>query len=96
MRAGGLSLAGAIPAAVWEKAAEKGSTGRMPPLGALRPEANEKAVFVARVEKTYGRAASGDPGRVTTRRLNRDEYNNTVRDLLAARRAEDAKRVPSA
>src|SRR3954447_5574499 len=29
-----------------------------------------------------GSAADGDPGRVTLHRLNRAEYNNTVRDLL--------------
>ena len=34
------------------------------------------------VEKTYVRSVAGDPGRVTSRRLNRAEYNNTVRDLL--------------
>ena len=27
-------------------------------------------------------AANADPGRVTARRLNRTEYNNTIRDLL--------------
>src|SRR5688572_27071882 len=29
-----------------------------------------------------GRGPDGDPGRVTLHRLNRAEYNNTVRDLL--------------
>ena len=28
--------------------------------------------------------ATADPGRVTARRLNRAEYNNTIRDLLAS------------
>src|SRR5262245_2487504 len=32
--------------------------------------------------KTGANANLADPGRVTLRRLNREEYNNTVRDLL--------------
>jgi hypothetical protein len=39
----------------------------------------------------YDKTAKPDPGRVTIRRLNREEYNNTLRDLLGvdARPAND-------
>lgn len=79
--AGGLSLADPV-GTVWDKVVEKVSTGRMPPLGAPKPGASEVSEFVGWVEKTYVRSVAGDPGRVTSRRLNRAEYNNTVRDLL--------------
>ena len=59
--------------------------GTMPPKGAPRPApADIEAVTrwikeeIARVEA----ASKPDPGRVTARRLNRAEYNNTIRDLL--------------
>lgn len=42
-------------------------------------------------EPDNGATGPGDPGRVSLRRLNRDEYNNTVRDLLGtALRPADA------
>lgn len=82
-RAGGLSLASvALPGVVWDKVLDKISTGRMPPLGAPRPEAGEVAAAVKSIEQMPGRQRVADPGRVTSRRLNRAEYNNTVRDLL--------------
>src|SRR6185503_4870617 len=44
------------------------------------------------IERSFDRAdaaAPADPGRVTARRLNREEYTNTIRDLLGVRfRAE--------
>lgn len=57
----------------------------MPPKKQPQPTANEIASVVAFLEgqQTAQRAAiKPDPGRVTMRRLNRAEYNNTVRDLL--------------
>jgi hypothetical protein len=49
-------------------------------------------------QSTPGPGASGDPGRATLRRLNRPEYNNTVRDLLgtALRPADDFPPDPEA
>ena len=79
--AGGLSLV-APAGGVWDRVVDKVSTGRMPPLGAPKPGAAEVSAFVGWVEKTHVRSVAGDPGRVTSRRLNRVEYNNTVRDLL--------------
>lgn len=70
---------------VWERVASKLRTNEMPPPGFPRPPAAEsKAVqdFLAAEFLRQDRTAKPDPGRVTARRLNRTEYNNTVRDLL--------------
>ncbi|MFN0122054.1 MAG: DUF1592 domain-containing protein [Blastocatellia bacterium] len=69
----------------WELALEKIVTGEMPPKGAPRPDAAAQKAVVGWLENEFRRAdlnAKPDPGRVTARRLNRAEYNNTVRDLL--------------
>lgn len=77
-----LSLAHPTPA-IWEKVLDKLSAGRMPPPGAPQPSQAEVAGVLSWIERWPGRAeASTDPGRVTSRRLNRAEYNQTVRDLL--------------
>ncbi|MDX2031904.1 MAG: DUF1592 domain-containing protein [Blastocatellia bacterium] len=60
-------------------------SGEMPPKSAPQPEAAAVNAVVRLIEGAYARAdkaARPDPGRVTARRLNRAEYNNTVRDLL--------------
>src|SRR6266545_3656422 len=69
--------------AVWERVLDKLSTGRMPPPGSPAPSKADVAAVTAWIEKSLGRSGETvDPGRVTSRRLNRVEYNNTVRDLL--------------
>lgn len=70
-----------LPPALWEKVLDKISSGRMPPPGSLAPSKADVAMVTAWIEKRLGPPAT-DPWRVTTRRLNRDEYNRTVRDLL--------------
>jgi Protein of unknown function (DUF1592)/Protein of unknown function (DUF1588)/Protein of unknown function (DUF1585)/Protein of unknown function (DUF1587)/Protein of unknown function (DUF1595)/Planctomycete cytochrome C len=70
---------------VWEKVLDKLSTGRMPPPALPAPPKSEMAAVTAWIEKLLDRSGSipnSDPGRVTARRLNRVEYNNTIRDLL--------------
>jgi Protein of unknown function (DUF1592)/Protein of unknown function (DUF1588)/Protein of unknown function (DUF1587)/Protein of unknown function (DUF1585)/Protein of unknown function (DUF1595) len=70
----------------WDAALLKLKTGQMPPPGMPRPEAAEVKAITDWVEKEFARVdemAPPNPGRVTARRLNRTEYNNTVRDLLA-------------
>ncbi|HEY3132049.1 MAG TPA: DUF1592 domain-containing protein [Acidobacteriota bacterium] len=60
-------------------------TGLMPPKGVSRPdEAAIKAVtdWIEQELEAADRLIKPDPGRVTAHRLNRSEYNNTVRDLL--------------
>ncbi len=56
----------------------------MPPDDEPQPTADERRIFLesARaVFSEYDKNAKPDPGRVTLRRLNRVEYNNTIRDL---------------
>ena len=71
--------------ALWEKVLRKLRTGQMPPPGAPRPEASDVAPFVDWLEADLDRAARLDPnpGRPALHRLNRTEYSNAIRDLLA-------------
>jgi mono/diheme cytochrome c family protein len=69
----------------WEHIVQRVQAGEMPPKGMPRPDKAEVDAFIAWVEGEITRAdklVKPDPGRVTARRLNRTEYNNTVRDLL--------------
>jgi len=66
---------------VWEKVLDRLSTGKMPPPGLPVPPQAEVAGVTRWIEGLLG-STEADPGRVTARRLNRVEYNNTVRDLL--------------
>ena len=78
---------------VWEKIVQKVRSGEMPPKGVPRPpQATMEAMFlsVERLLDQASRNAPKDPGRVTVRRLNRNEYENSVRDLLGVKfRAAD-------
>ena len=68
-----------------EKILRKLETGEMPPKGLPRPDEAELKLVTSWIEGEFDRAdrlAKPDPKRVTARRLNRSEYNNTVRDLL--------------
>nr|MDQ3012393.1 DUF1592 domain-containing protein [Acidobacteriota bacterium] len=69
----------------WETILLKLKTGEMPPKGTPRPDPAELKAVIAWIESEFAiadRNVKPDPGRVTARRLNRAEYNNTVRDLL--------------
>ncbi len=69
----------------WERILLKLRTGEMPPKGMPRPNHAELESVIGWIESEFDRAdrlAKPDPGRVTARRLNRAEYNNTVRDLV--------------
>src|SRR5712692_9365875 len=69
--------------AIWEKVLDKVSSGRMPPPGSPAPPKPDVTAVTAWIEKSLGRSPhTSEPARVTSRRLNRAEYNNTVRDLL--------------
>ena len=79
---------------VWDKVLEKISSGKMPPAGRPVPPKSEIAPVTAWIEGMLTRAGfshEAEAGRVTARRLNRVEYNNTIRDLLgvAARPADE-------
>ncbi|MCI0391605.1 MAG: DUF1592 domain-containing protein [Acidobacteria bacterium] len=69
----------------WERILQKLQSGEMPPKGVPRPNEAELKAVIRWIESEFARAdrlVKPDPGRVTARRLNRAEYNNTVRDLL--------------
>ena len=70
---------------VWEKVLRKVRTGEMPPVGMPRPDAAATASFTSWLESALDRAAAAkpNPGRPAIHRLNRAEYSNTIRDLLA-------------
>ena len=70
---------------VWEKVLRKLRTRTMPPAPRPRPDAGSYAALVAYFETALDRAAEAapDPGRPALQRLNRAEYVNAVRDLLA-------------
>src|SRR5439155_3109807 len=58
----------------------------MPPSGRPRPDEGTYNAFVSYLETSLDRemAAKPNPGRIdTARRLNRTEYQNAIRDLLA-------------
>ena len=70
---------------IWEKVVEKLKTGEMPPPGAPKPPRDSILTVTKWIESEFSRhdrAAKPDAGRVTAHRLNRTEYNNTIRDLL--------------
>jgi mono/diheme cytochrome c family protein len=69
----------------WDSIVSKIVTGEMPPPGVPRPDADEAKVvteWLAAEFKRQDKLIPPDPGKITARRLNRAEYNNTVRDLL--------------
>ena len=70
---------------VWEAVIRKLRTGAMPPAGRPRPDKATYDTVVAWLETELDRAAlaNPNPGRPTLHRLNRTEYRNAVRDLLA-------------
>jgi len=71
---------------VWEKVVRKLRTRMMPPPGRPRPDEQTYDLLVSDLEKALDRAAAAtpNPGRAETfRRLNRTEYQNAIRDLLA-------------
>jgi hypothetical protein len=82
----GMSLANAAASPdVWEKVVRKVNAGMMPPAGMPRPDAATRDRLVGWLEDTLDRAAlaAPNPGRPLAHRLNRAEYANAVRDLLA-------------
>jgi hypothetical protein len=68
----------------WDAILHKLRAGEMPPKGApVPPHMDEVIKFLSDAFDKADRATKPDPGRVTARRLNRAEYTNTIRDLLA-------------
>jgi hypothetical protein len=83
-------------AGVWEKVVRKLRTGAMPPPGAPRPDQAGYDLLASHLERTLDDLGTShpNPGRTATlHRLNRAEYTNAVRDLLAL--DVDAINIPS-
>jgi len=72
-------------AAVWEKVIQKTRVGMMPPQGMPQPDAAARTSLVSFLQTSLDRAAAEkpNPGRPLVHRLNRAEYANAIRDLLA-------------
>jgi mono/diheme cytochrome c family protein len=90
--AGGLVLEKQDPARadqapeLWEKVVRKLRAGVMPPVGQPRPDRATYDALARTLEDALDRAGTMavNPGRVDTfHRLNRAEYRNAIRDLLA-------------
>jgi len=89
---GGLSFAGYRKSAnvqtdyeTWEKVLQVLVERKMPPEDEPRPPEPQLQAMVTAIKSELAKFDCGGrqhPGRVTMRRLNRAEYNNTVRDLL--------------
>ena len=84
-------------AELWEKVIRKLRTGSMPPSGRPRPDSAAAEGFATWLETEIDRAAAADPNPGRTEplhRLNRTEYQNAIRDLLALD-IDAAKLVPA-
>ena len=69
----------------WEAVAQRIRAREMPPPGKPQPPSEQIDRFLAWLDgrlSTHDCIGQMDPGRVTLRRLNRTEYNNTIRDLI--------------
>lgn len=89
-KAGNLVLQGIDPSpaanpGIWEKVVRKLRSGEMPPPGRPRPDAETLRAVTTSVVSQLDAAAERTPyaGRPVIRRLNRTEYGNAIRDLLA-------------
>ncbi len=75
----------AADAETWEKVVRKVGAGMMPPASQPRPEPGAQAEFLAYLEgrlDAHARARP-NPGAPALHRVNRAEYANAIRDLLA-------------
>ena len=89
LKTGGLALdgmdLGKIPAQAetWEKVILKLRAGTMPPPGMPRPDAATYPALSGWLESQIDQASEPYAGRPILHRLNRAEYGNAIRDLLA-------------
>jgi hypothetical protein len=89
LKTGGLTLdtldLGRVPAQaeVWEKVVRKLRSGTMPPAGIPRPDPATYSSLAGWIEAQIDHASEPYAGRPILHRLNRSEYANAVRDLLA-------------
>jgi Protein of unknown function (DUF1592)/Protein of unknown function (DUF1588)/Protein of unknown function (DUF1587)/Protein of unknown function (DUF1585)/Protein of unknown function (DUF1595) len=93
LASGDLNLAPYLDAATilsdrptWQKITHRIEAGEMPPAGVPGPPPEKLDALVQFVNGEFRKADAAvkpDPGRVTAKRLNRNEYRNTIRDLLS-------------
>src|SRR5215467_3392474 len=91
LKTAGISIEGgdlgqpASHADLWERVIRKVRSGQMPPPGLPHPDSPTAAAFANTLEESLDKAAAADPnpGRTVPHRLNRAEYSNAIRDLLA-------------
>ncbi|MEO7317889.1 MAG: DUF1592 domain-containing protein [Chthoniobacteraceae bacterium] len=70
---------------VWEKLAEAIESRDMPPAKKPQPSPEQRELLVKFIDGQLSQVdckLERDPGKVTIRRLNKQEYRNTIRDLL--------------
>jgi hypothetical protein len=72
-------------AEMWDQVVRKLRTGAMPPLGMPKPDKARVDEFLNWLEGSIDKAAAAhpNPGRPALHRMNRAEYTNAIRDLLA-------------
>ena len=88
--AGGVAFDTMLPegvgedAEVWEEAVRKLRGALMPPPGEPQPDGASRKAFYAALERSLDTAGknSANPGSVVLHRLNRPEYQNSIRELL--------------
>ncbi|MFO0958373.1 MAG: DUF1592 domain-containing protein [Isosphaeraceae bacterium] len=83
--------------ATWIKVHDRVKAGEMPPRGRTGPDAARRDAFVdglGRAIIAAERDALAGEGRATSRRLNRLEYENALRDLLGVPWVQIASRLP--
>ena len=81
----GSDFSAAKVAEQWKEVIDRINAGEMPPEGKTRPDGKQAAAFVGWVNgqlRGLELAAKNAGGRIPMRRLNRDEYANTICDLL--------------
>ena len=69
----------------WDDVVQKLRARDMPPEDEPQPAEHQRqavATWIARELARIEKATPPDPGRITARRLNRTEYNNTIKELL--------------
>jgi mono/diheme cytochrome c family protein len=82
----------------WQRVAENVRSGEMPPKKKPQPSDRERLVITQWIDRdllALDCTSPHDPGHVTARRLNKAEYNNTVRDLLNLKEFNGADDFPA-
>ena len=72
---------------LWQRVLENLNNGVMPPPDEPQPTPAEMALIENWIDRVVfdHDCSNPDPGRVTIRRLNREEYNNTIRELTGVK-----------